>query len=526
MSISNPVSETVKSAAPNGFVVTDAATLRQLRDDHELAPPVNPYKDFQRSALDTLIPGYGLWRLGKSIQGVLALSVALLALLLMIRNGQMFYEGLASLGITLLLSVVSWGEMTQVMTTDILEFWIAPVYLITAFVGAFYFSARSYRKILSAGVQTRASMSLTQIAWREFKKRTVAVGAMFIAGLLYSVALLAPMIAPFDPNEQKDFLVTAFQPPFATLDLLVLKEPETQNIPLRDGEDLASRLTNALIQKNFSLRLRGAVQKKMYVSEYQIDGEKVIYKQGVRSGELPIDKLYSSTESEFRLRKTFAMGTDQYGRDILSRVIYGSRISLSIGFMVVLIAVTLGTVLGVTAGYFGGWVDNLIMRFVDVLNAFPTIFLILIMIASYGNSIFLIILIISLTSWTGVSRLVRGQILALKEQEFVQAAKALGLSDARIIFRHLLPNSLTPVIIAATLRIGTIIITEASLSFLGLGVQPPTASWGNIISEGRDNLLNHWWISTFPGLAIVLTVVCFNLIGDGLRDALDPRMRD
>jgi peptide/nickel transport system permease protein len=136
------------------------------------------------------------------------------------------------------------------------------------------------------------------------------------------------------------------------------------------------------------------------------------------------------------------------------------------------------------------------------------------------------VLTISLISWTGVSRLVRSQVLSLKEQEFIQAARALGLSHSRIIFKHLVPNSLTPVIIVATLRIGGIILIEAALSFLGLGVQPPTASWGNIINEGRDNLLNHWWISTFPGLAIVLTVVCFNLVGDGVRDALDPRQRE
>jgi peptide/nickel transport system permease protein len=194
--------------------------------------------------------------------------------------------------------------------------------------------------------------------------------------------------------------------------------------------------------------------------------------------------------------------------------------------LVVFISITIGTVLGITAGYFGGTIDNFIMRAVDVLIAFPRIFLILIVIALFGNSIFLVVLTISLTGWMNVSRIVRSQALSLKEQDFVQACKALGFSDLRIIFFHLIPNALTPVIVAATLSIGNVILVEAALSFLGLGVQPPTPSWGNIISEGRDNLLNHWWISTFPGLAIVLTVVCFNLVGDGVRDALDPRQRD
>ncbi|MBZ0269386.1 ABC transporter permease [bacterium] len=225
-------------------------------------------------------------------------------------------------------------------------------------------------------------------------------------------------------------------------------------------------------------------------------------------------------------RLSFPLGTDKFGRDILSRMIYGSRISLSIGFVAVGIAVTLGTLLGALAGYFGGRTDWLIMRLVDVLYAFPRIFLILTLIAIYSPQIWLIIAVIGATAWMGVARLVRAQILSLKEQEFVEATHALGVPDRRVIFRHVLPNTLSPVIVAASLMIGDVILTEATLSFLGLGVQPPTASWGNIINQGRDNLLGAWWIATFPGLAIVLTVVSYNLVGDGLRDALDPRLKD
>lgn len=225
-------------------------------------------------------------------------------------------------------------------------------------------------------------------------------------------------------------------------------------------------------------------------------------------------------------RLSFPLGTDKFGRDILSRMIYGSRISLSIGFVAVGIAVTLGTLLGALAGYFGGRTDWLIMRLVDVLYAFPRIFLVLTLIAIYSPQIWLIIAVIGATAWMGVARLVRAQILSLKEQEFVEATHALGVPDRRVIFRHVLPNTMSPVIVAASLMIGDVILTEATLSFLGLGVQPPTASWGNIINQGRDNLLGAWWIATFPGLAIVLTVVSYNLVGDGLRDALDPRLKD
>ena len=227
---------------------------------------------------------------------------------------------------------------------------------------------------------------------------------------------------------------------------------------------------------------------------------------------------------------THFWGTDGHGRDVVSRALYGSRISLSIGFISVTLAITLGIFIGCIAGYYGGLIDGILMRFVDVLSVFPSMFLILTLLAIYqpkGTGAFwLVIVVLGITGWMGVSRLVRGQILSLKEQEFIQAAKALGLDDFRIIFRHILPNVMAPIIVAATLRIGGVILTEAALSFLGLGVQPPTATWGNIINAGRDNLLNYWWISTFPGLAIVLTVVSYNLVGDGLRDALDPRLRD
>jgi peptide/nickel transport system permease protein len=220
---------------------------------------------------------------------------------------------------------------------------------------------------------------------------------------------------------------------------------------------------------------------------------------------------------------TYMLGTDDLGRDVLSRMIYGTRISLSVGIIAVSIAVIIGTLLGLISGYFGGWTDTVIMRFVDIMLCFPAFFLILLVIAFMEPSIFNIMFVIGLTSWPGLTRLVRAQVLSLKGMDYIQAAKLLGLSKLRIFFVHLLPNVLTPIIISATLGVGDAILTESALSFLGLGVQPPMSSWGQMLTTGKDYIYIAWWLSLFPGLAILVTVLAFNLLGEGLRDVFDPR---
>jgi peptide/nickel transport system permease protein len=285
-----------------------------------------------------------------------------------------------------------------------------------------------------AGVQ---GDSQWRIAARHFRRGKFALAGLSLIFLLYLLALLAPLIAPYDPIAQENVVQTSFLKPSAL----------------------------------------------------------------------------------------HWLGTDRFGRDILSRILYGARISLAIGFVATAISVTLGTLLGAVAGYFGGKVDSLIMRFTDLVLAFPRLILLIMIVALFSPSITVIIVVLGLTQWPNTTRIVRGDVLSLREREFIQAARALGLSGGRIILRHLIPNVLAPVIVTATLGIGNTIVLEAGLSFLGLGVQSPTPSWGNMVADGREVLIGAWWIATFPGLVIVFTVLAFNLVGDGLRDALDPRLR-
>jgi len=370
---------------------------------------------------------------------------------------------------------------------------------------------RSLRNLVNP--PAREGMGSWQLAWREIRNNPRGVWGLTLLGLLYMVAPLAPVLAPYDPNEPGagGAVVHKFQPPGSTV--LILGHVHEGEIACKGMRVDGDRVTldrvekharrDDILLKQLGEPKRGWSRDVDKVRTMEINGHVVPYRK------------------EFHL-----LGTDSNGRDLVSRLIYGSRISLSIGFAAMFVAVTLGILFGSLAGYFGGVIDTLIMRLVDILMAFPRLLLLLLIVSAYeGAGIFTVVVILGATGWMGVSRLVRAQFLQVKELDYSVAAKAFGYSRSRIMFRHLLPNCMAPVIVNATLLVGNTILVEAGLSFLGFGVQPPDASWGNIIADGRDWLERGWWISTVPGLLIVFAVVCFNLAGDALRDALDPRGR-
>lgn len=240
---------------------------------------------------------------------------------------------------------------------------------------------------------------------------------------------------------------------------------------------------------------------------------------------------YSPTEGNLLerlqppLTKGHLLGTDTLGRDFLSRIIYGARVSIAVGVTTVLIAGFFGTLLGLISGFYGGWIDRILMRFVDMQLSFPFVVLALTIAAILGPSFRNIIITLAVSSWVIYARLVRGEVLGIKEQQYVQAAFTIGLPNWRIIVMHILPNVLSAVIVLASLEVGRMIISEAAISFLGFGIQPPTPAWGNMLSEGQDYMTTSWWLTVFPGLAIVITTLVVNIVGDALRDKLDPKLR-
>jgi ABC-type dipeptide/oligopeptide/nickel transport system permease subunit len=342
------------------------------------------------------------------------------------------------------------------------------------------------------------SRSLWYYSWKRLIRNKLAVVGMIVLGFMVFIAIFAPLIAPFDPNAQ--ILEYAAKPSNFKGEVLILKSENVSDdkkyIPVKQ---LISESGSNVVIMDFSER-------------------EITYNKNELSG---------NDDDGYVTQVTFLLGTDRFGRDVLSRLIFGSRVSLTVGLISESIAIAIGLILGAMAGFFRGPVDKIIMWLVNVVWAFPAILLVIALSVVLGKGLWQAFVAIGLTAWVDIARIVRGQFFSLRETEYVEATKAIGFKSPRIIIRHILPNSLGPIIVTGTVGLATAIIFESSLSFLGLGVQPPTASWGQMIFDGYKYIVvgTNWGLAVYPSLAIMITVFAVNLLGDGLRDAFDPKLK-
>jgi len=365
--------------------------------------------------------------------------------------------------------------------------------------------------------------SYGRLVWTQFRRDRFAFISLHAIGLLFMVAALAPFLAGNKPvlliegGRWSSPLLREFFAP-----------SETSEVALECVFNYALLLGAIGVLAGLCALPFLLVQTRLDKRHYRLWTAGVEWSAANFAVFPPLrfGPLEQPTSSYRPPSARHPFGTDNVGRDVLSRLIHGSRVSLSVGFVSVAIAVSIGLFLGSLAAYHGGWLDFLISRFIEIVICFPTFLLILTIVAFLEKrSIFNIMLVIGLTGWTGVARLVRGQVLGQRRMDYVVAAQALGASHWRIIFRHLLPNSIAPVLVAATFGVAGAILTEAGLSFIGFGVQPPTPSWGEMLNQARAWPSGYLWLTVWPGVAIFLTVTIYNLVGEGLRDALDPRLK-
>lgn len=363
--------------------------------------------------------------------------------------------------------------------------------------------------------------------WQKLKQRKPAFVALCVIGFACLIALFAYRIAPDNsPDANRIIVELGARPPgFSKLFLEIPRQHPAEK------KSLFSKVFLGTIPANNLLPINGykVVGDTVFVSHYIDEGlQDTLHFSltALNAGKQQKigDKKLAAPELVPLVKKTFYLGTDRYGRDVLSRLIIGTRVSLAVGIIAVILSLSIGIFLGAVAGYFGGWVDNAVMYLINLLWAIPTILLVFAVTLSIGKGFFQIFIAIGLTMWVGAARLIRGQVLALREEEYIQAAKTLGLSNMRIIFRHILPNIAGPIMVIAAANFAAAILIEAGLSFLGLGVQPPMPSWGLMIKEHYNFLLSDRPIlALIPGIAIMILVYAFNILGNALRDVMDVR---
>ncbi len=462
---------------------------------------------------DMILPGLYFFRRRERSRGFRSLILCGIPAFVFISVSEEFFLTVRSLAYAIYLIITGEMAVGTVFHAEMIEHAVAALTMVFWFIISWMHHRRMIFCALNPGPEPLPPWRQTFAAMMRHPVQRWAFRGLIGLSLMI---LLSPWITPYDPLEQKDLSVTRLAEPLTPLYYLATESSPTRH----SGERKTAP------ESFFSVRrkLLNPENPGVYAGSVFIRNDSVFYKQGITTKALPVSSLKGGSPdgSVVVIRSWF--GRDAYGRDVLSRLIAGARISFFVSVLSVTLAVAIGAMIGAVAGYAGGFVDTLLMRFTDMMLAFPVIFLILLLMGLWGPSAAMLVLVIGLSGWMGVARLVRAEVMAIKEKEYILAARALGFRPARILIRHIMPNAMTPVIVSATLRIGTVMMVEAGLSFLGLGIQPPAPSWGNMIHEGRAFLPDAWWISAFPGMALVVTVILFNILGDGLRDARDKRL--